>query len=423
MSNQTNAQCSVSDLAQLNQVLRQLSLQVRDLFEQKKFREAQPIILQVLEIVPQHPIALMNLATVNLRLQHYAEAYRLFQQAKSVMGDDIQPFVYYGLTETCHFLNQQNDARYYGQLTIEMKKKLVASCASVAIPATAPPVFNPHQATENIISYSLFGDQPRYCEVAILNVQLAKEIYPEWTCRFYVDESVPQHVIRRFIEQGAQVVRVQSSKLLGFFWRFLVIADPTVKRFLIRDADSLLGYRERAAVDEWLHSDAWFHVMRDFYPHCELILAGMWGGCTGVFSNIHAQMITFIESHQQNIQRALDQDYLGQCIWPTISQSLLSHDSQQYDVDAVEFPTPQQLTAHEQRPFHIGANEGAHIVDLQLHHQPSEKVTWVLRNEQHQEICRYDVKTCYAMNIQLILPHDYATKIRNQVWYVESFPI
>lgn len=59
--------------------------------------------------------------------------------------------------------------------------------------------------------------------------------------------------------------------------------DPTIKRFLIRDADSIVSHREKAAVDAWLKSDKWFHLMRDNYSHTELILAGMWGGCTGIF--------------------------------------------------------------------------------------------------------------------------------------------
>jgi hypothetical protein len=67
----THTQGVEDPLKQLNQVLGKLSLQVRDLFERKQFQQAELIIQQVLSIVPNHPIALMNLATVNLRLQRY----------------------------------------------------------------------------------------------------------------------------------------------------------------------------------------------------------------------------------------------------------------------------------------------------------------------------------------------------------------
>mgnify|MGYP006292180853 FL=1 len=45
----------------------------------------------------------------------------------------------------------------------------------------------------------------------------------------------------------------------------------------MRDADSVLNIRERAAVDDWLASGAAFHVMRDHPVHCDLMLAGMGG--------------------------------------------------------------------------------------------------------------------------------------------------
>ncbi|MDR0068730.1 tetratricopeptide repeat protein, partial [Acinetobacter sp. 11520] len=92
-------------------------------------------------------------------------------------------------------------------------------------------------------------------------------------CRFYVDDTVPVLVQQRLKEKGAQVIQVADSQkqLSGLFWRFLVMDDPTIKRFLIRDADSIVSHREKAAVDVWLKSDKWFHLMRDNYSHTELI--------------------------------------------------------------------------------------------------------------------------------------------------------
>lgn len=79
------------------------------------------------------------------------------------------------------------------------------------IPNHAPPEFglNPQ---ENIIAFSLFGANPRYCETSILNTELAKQVYPEWTCRFYVDDTVPVLVQQRLKEKGAQVVQVTDSQ-------------------------------------------------------------------------------------------------------------------------------------------------------------------------------------------------------------------
>ena len=130
MSEAAHTQGLEDPLKQLNQVLGKLSIQVRDLFERKQFQQAEPVIQQVLSIVPNHPVALMNLATVNLRLQRYVEAYGLFQQAKSFMGEQIDPFVYCGLTESCHFLNKIDEIRHYGQLALSLRKNTARRCDS-----------------------------------------------------------------------------------------------------------------------------------------------------------------------------------------------------------------------------------------------------------------------------------------------------
>lgn len=42
-----------------------------------------------------------------------------------------------------------------------------------------------------IVSFSLYGHAPFYCEGALRNVELAKSIYPGWRRRFYIDDTVP----------------------------------------------------------------------------------------------------------------------------------------------------------------------------------------------------------------------------------------
>ena len=51
--------------------------------------------------------------------------------------------------------------------------------------------------------------------------------------------------------------------------------DPSVARFLIRDADSRLNLRENAAVHEWIESGYSFHIMRDHTAHFVPINGGM----------------------------------------------------------------------------------------------------------------------------------------------------
>lgn len=111
----------------------------------------------------------------------------------------------------------------------------------------------------------------------------------------------------------------------GLLWRFEVIADPAVRRFLIRDADSLLTVKERVAVDAWLASSFHFHAMRDWYTHTDLLLAGMWGGVGGILPAPSGLMRarTFWREETSHI----DQDLLSETVWPAIRRNVLIHDS------------------------------------------------------------------------------------------------
>ena len=49
---------------------------------------------------------------------------------------------------------------------------------------------------KKIISFSLWGDNPKYTIGAIKNAEIAKEIYPDWICRFYLGKSTPIEIVK-----------------------------------------------------------------------------------------------------------------------------------------------------------------------------------------------------------------------------------
>jgi hypothetical protein len=129
-----------------------------------------------------------------------------------------------------------------------------------------------------------------------------------------------------------------------------------VKRFLVRDADSLLSVKERVAVDAWLASDKYFHLMRDFYTHTDLMLAGMWGGVANVLPSIDKLWRSFRSTKMEG--RTTDQRFLGDMIWPTVSQSCLIHDSVFTGcLGSVPFPPYGELPPGH----HIGQNAFIHF--------------------------------------------------------------
>ena len=166
---------------------------------------------------------------------------------------------------------------------------------------------------KKIISFSLWGDTPTYTYGAIKNVLLAKRIYPDWICRFYIPKEnsrktndmyptkhsnanknysitkVPEKVIAVLENFGAEIVKIDSEGCwYSMFWRFYAIEDADVAIF--RDCDSRLSFREKYAVDNWLQSDKKVHIMRDHPGHGTAILGGMWGLKKGILDDIKTKI-------------------------------------------------------------------------------------------------------------------------------------
>ncbi|ELW78304.1 MULTISPECIES: tetratricopeptide repeat protein [Acinetobacter calcoaceticus/baumannii complex] len=410
--------------AEMNKILNQYFNAFKQAAAQGDYLKAYQHVKKAVNLVPQHPGALSDLAYIELRLRRYEDAYQHYMQAIKASGSNVNTNLYDGLTEVCHHLNKKEEKIKFGRLAISTKKELTKNEPALNIPPHKPVPFSSNPQ-ENIIAFSLFGANPRYCETSILNTKLAQEIYPEWTCRFYIDDTVPELVQKRLQANGAQVVHVSSTQkqLSGLFWRFLVMDDPLVKRFLIRDADSIVSYREKAAVDAWLKSDQWFHLMRDSYSHTELILAGMWGGCSGIFHNIEAHVRDYVATGKYPDNRVIDQHYLRYRVWPTLKQSVLVHDSQQFDENGIDFPA-YELASMQNDPdnFHVGMDNGSPVVTTAVTHPTAEKVYWVVFDENHDEVCRYDAIVSKNRNIEVNLPHAFAKKIQLQQWELQVYP-
>jgi hypothetical protein len=175
----------------------------------------------------------------------------------------------------------------------------------------------------NIISFSLWGSHPMYWDGAIENISLAKEYYPNWICRFYIDASCNEMLIKKIQSKECQTILVSSRGLFdGAFWRFLALDDPSVDIMISRDCDSRLNIRESLAVNEWLKSEKLFHTMHDHPAHLKTpILAGMWGCKKGLIQNITEKIKTW----NQYQYKGGDQKFLEVVIWPTVKDTCFRH--------------------------------------------------------------------------------------------------
>ena len=177
---------------------------------------------------------------------------------------------------------------------------------------------------KKIISFSLWGDNPTYTQGAIRNAELAKEIYPDWVCRYYIGRSTPQQTIDTLslFDNTEVIVMDVDGDWTGMFWRFYPAGEQDVDVVIIRDCDSRLNNREKDAVNEWLNSDKGFHIMRDHPYHTTEILGGMWGSKKGVTPNIKQQIESYIKGDFWQV----DQNFLRDIIYPIVKNNSLVHD-------------------------------------------------------------------------------------------------
>ena len=153
---------------------------------------------------------------------------------------------------------------------------------------------------KKVISFSLWGQDPKYLKGAIKNAELAREIYPDWICRFYCALSVPFAVINDLSSrENVELVQIPEwGNWEGLYWRFWAASEADVDVVISRDTDSRLNYREKEAVDQWLSSNKGMHIMRDHPYHGYSVLGGMWGAKKGTIKDIKSLIKDFSTSDQ-----------------------------------------------------------------------------------------------------------------------------
>lgn len=180
------------------------------------------------------------------------------------------------------------------------------------------------------ISFSVWGDNPLYNIGMIKNINLAKEIYPDWQLVVYYNNTISTSLKDALMANDVLAIDMTKSKIFGEFWRFLAADLPNCTHAIFRDADSRLSNREKLAVEEWIKDNTVIHVMRD-HPYHEVpfgaskmaIMAGMWGIKAGMFS-MKNQIEAYLTHFEQN-EYGRDQAFL-QIIYEKLQDNITVHD-------------------------------------------------------------------------------------------------
>jgi hypothetical protein len=145
--------------------------------------------------------------------------------------------------------------------------------------------------------------------------------------RVYHNDSVPSEILKEL--ERNEVVLINTGVDQGFcnaMWRFAP-ASEKVECFISRDCDSRLFERDAVAVQEWLDSGKCFHIIRD-HPggHAWEISAGMWGARGCFVEDIQSKIDQYIQTSSWVNDRAVDQRFLQEIIYPRALESLFVHD-------------------------------------------------------------------------------------------------
>jgi hypothetical protein len=315
-------------------------------FQLDRFDEAVAVLERGLAKFPNHPMMLLALGSAHNRARHHEQAIPYLERFLALGIMDASAFD--ALASSHADTGDLIKAKLFGTMALAEKDKATADRHGTPKLKNVKP-----GKKQKVIAFTLFGSNPRYLRGALHNVLAARDLYPGWICRFYVDDSVDETFLQVLEAEGAELKRDENGQrdlrhLLTR--RFQVADDPKVGRFMVRDCDSVVNPREAAAVKEWVDSGLPFHVMRDWWTHTDPILAGLWGGIAGAFPDMTGCVERFIGDRP--LSTNWDQYFLRDQVWPAIRDQVMVHDRCYPAHRALPFPTPTPPGRE-----HVGQNE------------------------------------------------------------------
>jgi tetratricopeptide (TPR) repeat protein len=283
-----------------------------------------------LMLKPRNGECLLNAALCYTRL---GQSQAAIERARGVLAVTVnEPRALELLTFNLFRTGRYDAAADAGTRVLLEKDRAVGSADQWHLPAGMTAAeFSGTPGKRNVISYAVWGNQLKHLRGAARNLLLAPALYPGWQMRFYVDETVPADFIDLVADLGGITVPMTEtdSRFGKLGQRFRVANDPGVGRFLVRDAHAVFSRREVLAVHTWIASNRWFHVVRDWWTHTDVVRPGLWGGIAGVLPDLAAEQAAFERDFgQENGHEPADLGgrFVQSRLWPYVKQSCLTLD-------------------------------------------------------------------------------------------------
>lgn len=195
----------------------------------------------------------------------------------------------------------------------------------------------------NVLSYSLFGYNgdisgavpfSAYFRGLGFNIKMAEFLFPDWRVHVTIDTRTYNR-FREYFDYHVTGNRIDINVVdhedlcMHMLQRMEPCFNPKYDRVICRDADSLISYRERQAVEYWINSGRIAHCITDSVSHTIAMMGGMVGFMCREFRDAMG-VETFKEmtdlSGRINFNiKGSDQDFLNQHVLPKVAGSLVEH--------------------------------------------------------------------------------------------------
>lgn len=179
---------------------------------------------------------------------------------------------------------------------------------------------------QKLISFALFGEDPKYRTGMMANVRAASRHYPGWKLIIYCDRVNHDALTKEDLGNSVECILQKdvSQGVEGMSWRFLAALRDDAEVVIFRDADSIFTARETAAVSEWLTSRKDMHIIRDHPYHRSPVMGGLFGvrgrALHLLAELVHARML----SHRLT-EYGDDQVFLTKDLYPKVIKTALVH--------------------------------------------------------------------------------------------------
>jgi GR25 family glycosyltransferase involved in LPS biosynthesis len=191
-----------------------------------------------------------------------------------------------------------------------------------------------------VFSFCIYGNQKKYCQGLIENIELIKDYYPDFEVWIYGGVNVPSSYIDQYKSyDNVKYIETNKSGASLMSYRFFPIDDDNVEIMFSRDADSRINSRDRWCIDEFIKSEKNFHIIRDNYWHKTKITGGMWGikqaslvresspPKQGLLKHKMTDLYNSWIADKQNVsdQYGIDQMFLQNVVYDLIKNDVLIH--------------------------------------------------------------------------------------------------